>query len=55
MAKFEFIENSTWFVEADSESEAMSLWREYRNGGDVTDEFEFIDGYGEFLGEVDES
>ena len=54
MAKFEFVENSTWFVEADTESDAMSLWREYRYGGGVTDEMELIDGYGQFLGEVEE-
>jgi hypothetical protein len=54
MAKFEFVESSTWFIEADTESDAMELWREYRMGGNVPEEMEFIDGYGEFHGEVED-
>ena len=55
MAKFEFVESTTYFIEADTESEAMYLWREYRMGGNVAEGMELIDGYGEFLGEVYES
>ena len=55
MPKFEFIESSTWFVEAGTFEEAMGLWQLYRESDEVTDEFELVEGYGQFLGEVDES
>jgi hypothetical protein len=55
MARFEFVEQTTWFIEADTLDEAMSVWHDYRIDGKITDEMELIDGYGSSLGEVDES
>jgi hypothetical protein len=46
--EFLFSERSEWTITAETEDEAMELWKNYRTDGVVTDAFELITSIGYF-------
>ena len=54
MAIFEFQESNNWIITANTVEEAMTLWKDYRENGNVADGVELADGSGWYLGPIEE-